>query len=436
MHAGAYAYNTSTQLSHLFDSINSTIDHPLTIREFYNKVDYITDRLRCIHSETYLPEVYSDSIRNRPIFFPTPVIDINDHLYVNSDVQNIPLGAEIISINNVDSKEIIKKLKNYYHTDGYSSEAKKAAIDEDFAYNFFLAYGGAKDYNIAYIRDSGSLIERQIFYGEKLSDINDEIDDTRFFYYPDDVDYDLEIDDEYSAATITIRTFSFNTYNSKHAFNNFLSNSFRLIKQNGIKNLIIDCRNNGGGHYSATYTLLSYLVNKTLPESDSTFQRFKQLSFTQYMAAEDSGAIAEEDTAYLSYNMLNNRLYKLIDSNIKRWEPQPDVFKGRLFVVINGHVISAAATFTSVLKDNTKAMFIGEETGGASDAHNASVISFVLPNTKIEVDIPLRRYYQPVVKRQAGRGVIPDKTILLTKEDLIKNFDRPVSYIFDSIIIK
>ena len=436
MHAGAYSYNTAAQLDHIFDSINLSIGNPLTITEFYNKVNRIIESLRCIHSEAGFPDVFFDSINNRPVFFPTPVVDINDRLYVNSDIQKIPLGAEIMSINSISAKKIIDSLRTYYHTDGYSNEAKKAAIDEDFAYNFFLAFGGAKTYTVAYKKNSNSRVERKTFFGEKLKDIDENIYDTRFFYFANDVDYDLEINDDYNAATITIRTFSFNTYNAQQAFNNFLKNSFRLIKQSGIKNLIIDCRNNGGGNYSATYSLLSYLVDKTLPESDSVFQRFEKLSFIQYIAAEDTGNIADEDTAYLSYNRLSNRLYKLIDSNIKRWEPQPEIFKGRLFVIINGHVISAAATFASVLKDNTKAYFVGEETGGACDAHNASVISFVLPNTKIKIDVPLRRYYQPVVNRLPGRGVIPDKAISLTREDLIGNLDQPISYIFDSIIVK
>ena len=436
MHAGAYAYNTPAQLNHIFDSIALTINQPLTIREFYNKVDYIMDRLKCIHSKAYLPEVYYDSISNRPVFFPTPVVDIDGRLYVNSDIQNIPLGSEIASINNIKSGEIIEKLKMYYHTDGYSIEAKKIAIDENFSLNFFMAYGGAKSYSIAYIENGGKKAEIKSFSGEKLTDIENEIDDTRFFYYAQDVDYDLEIDDDDQTATMTIRSFSFGTYNSRHAFNNFLSNSFRLIRQSGIKNLIIDCRNNGGGYYYATYPLLSYLVNKTLPESDSVFQRFKNLSYTQYIAEEDKGNIAEEDTAYREYIKLNKALYKINDTNIKRWEPQPDIFNGRLFVVINGHVVSAAATFTSILKEKTKAFFIGEETGGASEAHNASVISFVLPNTKTTVDIPLRRYYQPVKNKRQGRGVVPDKIIRLTKEDMINNFDQPISYIFDSIIVK
>ena len=436
MHAGAYIYNTPDQLNYIFDSISLSIKQPLTTREFYNKVDYIIDRLKCLHSKAYLPEIYYDSISKRPVFFPTPVIDIDDKLYVNSDVQNIPLGAEILSINDIKASDIINKLKGYRHIDGYSNALKKNTIDEDFAYHYFLAYGAAKDFTIDFIKDSSADVETKTFYGEKLNDIYADIYNATFFYYPTDVNYDLEIDDDTKTATLTIRTFSLFTFNETHAFNNFLHNSFRLIKQNGIKNLIIDCRNNSGGYYDATFSLLSYLVNKKLPEYDSSFQRFKHLTYVKYVASEDTGKIAEEDTAYLKYSKINRRLYKLNNDEITVWEPSSNVFNGRLVVIINGDVVSAASTFAAVLKDNTKALLIGEETRGSNDAHNASIISFVLPKTQIKIDIPLRRYYQPTIKKQNDRGVLPHKIIPLTVRDLIENRDRPMAYILDSILVK
>ena len=434
MHAGAYTYNTTAQLSHIFDSISLSITHSLNIREFYNKVDYIIDRLKCLHSVAYLPENYYDSISKWTVFFPFPVIDIDNKLYVNSDQHKLPLGTEILSVNNIKAKDIINRLKTFYHTDGFSEVAKKKAIDEDFVYDFFLAYGASPEFTIEFIKDSSKRVETKIYYGEKLNDIYKE--SSAFYYYPTDVNYDLEIDDQSQTATLTIRSFSYESENAMTAYTNFLHNSFRLIKKSGIKNLIIDCRNNGGGLYDAASTLLSYLVNETLPQFDSSEQRFKQLTYTRYLSEEDADDIAYEDTAWHHYTKVNNRLYKLNDDQISRWKPQPDLFKGRIFVIVNGHVFSSASLFTSVLKDKTNALVIGEETGGSNEIHNSSVLTFVLPNSKIKVDVPLRKYYLPVSPKQKGRGVIPDKTIPFTVTDLVENRDRPKAYIFDSILVK
>jgi Peptidase family S41 len=434
MHAGAYTYNTTAQLNHIFDSVSLSITHSLNLREFYGKVDYIIDRLKCLHSAAILPQNYYDSISKRAIFFPFPLVNIDNRLYVNIDLQTIPLGAEIISVNNIKAKDIIKRLSNFYHTDGFSEVAKKNAVDEEFAYDFFLAYGGSPEFSIEFVNDSTKTTEKKIYYGEKLDDIYAE--NSAFFYYPTDVNYDLEIDDKTQTATLTIRTFTYESDNETLAYNNFLHNSFRLIKKSGIKNLVIDCRNNSGGYYDAAYTLLSYLVNKTLPQFDSCEQRFKKLTYTRYLSEEDADEIEYEDTAWFRYTKINDHLYKLNDDEISRWKPQPDIFKGRIFVIVNGHVMSSASLFTSVLKDKTNALIIGEETGGANDIHNSSVLDFVLPNSKIKIEVPLRRYFHPVNKKQRGRGVIPDKTIPFTVTDLIENRDRPRAYILDSILVK
>jgi hypothetical protein len=58
IHAGTYAYNTPAQIDHLFDSIEITLNGHITLREFYNKVNYITDRLRCVHTQAYVPDDY------------------------------------------------------------------------------------------------------------------------------------------------------------------------------------------------------------------------------------------------------------------------------------------------------------------------------------------------------------------------------------------
>ncbi|MFN0083644.1 MAG: S41 family peptidase [Ferruginibacter sp.] len=436
MHAGAYAYNSPAALNKLFDSVKNSINTPLTTRLFFNKVNYILDRLKCIHTDAYLPDEYYDSISKRAVFFPTPLVNINGRLYVNSDVQDIPLGAQVLSINDIPASKIINDLQFFRHADGNSFAIRKTAIDEDFSYNYFIAYGDAAEFSIDFIKDSSIKTETKIFEAQKLTDLYANRNNTSFYYFPTDVDYDFEIDDNYKTATLTLRSLNFYSYNAVHAFNNFLSNSFRLIKQNGIKNLIIDCRNNGGGYYTPTYSLLSYLVHKKLPEYDSATQRFEKLSYTQYIAPEDTDKIEEQDSAFLSYKKLCKGLYTLNTDEITQWVPQKERFKGQIYVVTNGQVISAAATLVAVLKDKTNAVIVGEETGGGNDAHNAGMVNFILPHSKIKVEIPTRRYYQPIVKKQAGRGVLPNKEILFTLKDLLNNTDSPLSYIYDSLIVK
>jgi hypothetical protein len=434
MHAGAYAYNTPQELNNVFDSIENSITEDLILRDFYKKIDFIIDRLRCIHTAAYFPADFYDSISNKALFFPIPLIALDNKLYVNSNNSYIPLGAEVSYINDESAGYIIDKLKKYEHTDGYSDVVRSNAIDSYFAYNFYLEYGGFKKFKIQYLSDSSEKFITEMFIADKLTNIN--TDDAYIPYnaISKEVKYDMEILHESKTALFEIRSFHIVSDKEKAAFNHFLENSFALIKQSGIKNVIIDCRENGGGYYDMTYSFLSYLVDKKLPEYDSAFQRFKHLTYKNYIAIEDTVNITEQDTAYLSYNKIANNLYKLKQEEITEWVPNENLFRGNLYVIVNSRVASAGSTFAAILQDKTNAVILGEETGGSNNEHNAGLLRFELPTSKLKIDIPLRRYYQPIIKKQKDRGVIPNKIFNYTQRDLINGLDKPLSYILDSII--
>jgi hypothetical protein len=436
MHAGLYAYNSPKEINELFDSVSNSIDGSLDLRTFYKKVDFIIDRIKCIHTATYFPSDFYDSVSNKPIFFPTPLALIEDKLIVNTDNQNIPLGAEIIKINNFYAIDIIESIKKYQHTDGNSNTKKSASVNDEFAYNFYLNYGGQELFEIKYKEDSSNTFEEKSFYGEKLNTLFEDETYAPFYAIKKDVGYDLEMIDNTKTAILTISTFTFKTNNGYNAFMHFLENSFRLLKLSGCKNLIIDCRENGGGYYDATYSTLGFLVNEPLKEFDSAFQRFKTLSYKEYISPIDTSKIESNDTAYKTFTKKHNRLYKLNDDEISKWYPSENLFTGKLYLLVNGNVASAASTFAAILKDKTNAIIVGEETGGSNNSHNSSMLNFVLPNSQLTVAIPLRRYYQPNKKALKDRGVIPNKIITPTVQDLINDNDNAMRYIFDSLIAK
>ena len=291
MHAGAYAYNTPEQLENLFDSISNSIIEPISTREFYNKAAYIIDRLKCIHSEVLLPDGYYDSIENKSLFFPMPLIEINNKLYVNSEMFTIPLAAEILSVNSNPANKIINKMGIYRHTDGNRDVIKENMIDEDFSMNYYMAYGGAAEFIIKYKTYKNDTVRTVTFTADKLQTIyKDQYDDT-YFFYPEDAPYDFEILNKKKTAILTVRSFSYATKAKDDAYNHFIENAFRMIRQNKIKNLVIDCRNNDGGYYSNTFLLLSYLVNKKMVEFDSAVKRFDKFTYTTFVDTDDTAKI-------------------------------------------------------------------------------------------------------------------------------------------------
>lgn len=433
-HAGAYVYNTPPQVSFLFDSVCNTINGPLTTREFYNKVDYVLDRLGCIHTKTILPDEYHDTLNNRSMFFPVPLIVIDKKIYVNTKSFNIPLGSEVLAVNNVYADELIKKLSVYTHTDGHSDKVRNSAVDDDFAINFYMAFGAFEKFTLKYIDAETGKIELVNVAAEKLKTINSNAYNDTWYFFSGDASYDFEIMDESNTAVLTVRTFGFDTYATSTAFSHFLDNSFRLIRQNNIRNLIIDIRNNGGGLYSNTYPLLAYLLDKPVYEYDSSIRRFDHLPYAEYVAAEDTASLKNEDTTRKQFTQIRPGIYAENKDQVTLWQPNNYVFKGHLYVITNPFVVSAAATFAAVLKDRTNAYIVGEETAGNAMAHNACVFAYELPNSHLRVNIPTRRFYQPVKARQNDGGIMPDKYMPFTLQDVLDNNDRPLTYILDSLI--
>jgi C-terminal processing protease CtpA/Prc len=76
------------------------------------------------------------------------------------------------------------------------------------------------------------------------------------------------------------------------------------------------------------------------------------------------------------------------------------------------------------LKFKQRAVFIGEETGGAIEGCNAGITPYYkLPNTKIKVRIPAFRIINDVSPQITGRGILPDYPITYSIKDILARRD-------------
>jgi hypothetical protein len=111
--------------------------------------------------------------------------------------------------------------------------------------------------------------------------------------------------------------------------------------------------------------------------------------------------------------------------NLKLKPSKQDVFKGKLYVLMNGICFSSAADLISDIKKTRKAVFIEEESGGTFEGPTGGDnIVIELPNSKIMVrmspNIQIGYLYQ---KHPTGRGVLPDYRTSYTIQQLIEGKD-------------
>ena len=436
VHPGLYLYNTKKQMDRRFDSLYMSLNSDATISDFYNRLSILINSVHCGHTSIYTSQDYTDSIHKIKGYFPVPLNVVNDELRVNSEDFEIPLGAEIVSINKEKIKKILPLLWNYEPVDGYNKRYQQEEGAWDFATNYFMLRGPQQGFVVGYKKDDSSAVEEVVLEPKNYAGV---LEASRYFALAEDVNYDMEMYEQYGYAILTIYTFGYDTWSTDNAFENFINNSFKLLKKTpGVRNLIIDLRNNTGGNFHDMFHLYGYLTHKAeWKEFNSAYTVFNRIPFLPYLATGDndvSGVQASIDSSFTARKV--GRYVKEYTSNETMYQAE-DVFKGNVFALINSNVQSAAAYFAALLKDEGHTKIIGDETGGSGTNTNSfHLLTYELPHSKIKISLPVvhAEYVLENNRHSAGHGVSPDYPVSLSLSGLKENTDNQMNFIIDSLI--
>jgi len=301
--------------------------------------------------------------------------------------------TEVIAINNNPVSEIRNKLFSYLSSDG-SNQTKKFwdLNNEGFILLYFLAYGDKSSFEIKYKASNGNsgTTSLQADYLKNCECGTTPVVNPKY----------LKLDFRTNKiAILTIKTFVGRLLKDQTEFPRFLEASFKEIRNKKIEKLIIDLRDNGGGDDVYGSMLYSYLTDKT-------FEYYRSLeSTTKKFNKEDHPNLSIQEPAH--YN-----------------------FMGKVFFLINGKSFSTTAEFCSIAKSNKRGVFIGEETGGGYYGNTSGGwAQIILPNSKIVVGIPRKKYSMAV--REAvnkDRGIIPDFPIVPGIRDVVRKRDVQMHY--------
>ena len=343
-HPQLYTYTSKDSMDVLVEKLKSEIDTPLTLEEFYVLAAKLTDAVNCSHTGVKLPPAYQKLANDFGDYFPLKLFFYSGKaFYISGVPEGNPVlspGNEVISINDKSIHEIINQSFYYIPSEACNTTTKYNKLNKKFNTLFYLL-DDSQRYNVRF--KTGDSIKSITVPSSNLSDIN--------------IDYDTsDINKQVDFTYINIKhvgvlkVSSFAIPDMDHYFNE-LDRIFSDLKTNNIQNLIIDLRDNSGGHPIFAAQLLSYLT-------DREFIYFKR-----------NEAVKEFEPLYntMQPNKLN--------------------FVGNVYVFINGGSLSTTGHLISLLKYYTNAIFFGEEPGSTFRCNDFSV-QVTLPKSGIVVNVP------------------------------------------------
>lgn len=375
-HPRPYEFTSEKAFQRSYDSLLATINEPMNEISFRYLLMPLVARIHCGHTRL---DPSMQLQQSKPDRFPPFVLYYEGkRAFVRySANKELPIGVEIKAINGVPIAERIQNLLARTSGDGIHRGVQYYLLNQPM--NWFLyemPYWYKVDHYNVVVADS---------IGQQRALNLTAIDEATFrknIPPPPSRQPKLNILEHKKVATLRYPNLDFPDTSIR---NRFLDETFTKLKSEGIDQLIIDLRGNGGGDPHNTAYFLKYLIPH---------------AFTYSNVAP---------------------LPELTDLQ-KPITSAENHFKGRVYLLIDGGCFSSTGHLLSLLRYHKIGTFIGERTS-ASYSCNTNGVPYVLPNTGLTVFCPKYIYETAVSSFQRADGISPDYEIKQTFTDILTGQD-------------
>jgi len=412
-HPSLYWYTPKDSVDYYFNLTKSSLKDSLTELQFKNKVAWTISKIRCGHTVVRNSVKYAKYFSNRriPVFplsikvWPDSAVVVNNFFRRDSVLKR---GTIITAINNHPISNIIDSMSQLIGSDGFADILKYQLISFNFPAYYRNTFGVDSQYVINYIDTTGSpkttLIKnfdiRTDTFNKRQPAVLHVVAKKELRRHRELSNRSLNIDTTNSTAYLSVNTFS------EGKLKKFFRRTFRKIKDEKIKNLILDLRQNSGGNILWSTNLCRYLANKPFKVADTVEANTRSFPYRKYIRPWLVYWISmrltgrHEDDGRIHFRYFEHHYFK---------PKKHDHFNGDIYVLTGGYTFSAAALTTNTLKGQKNVTIVGEETGGGAYGNSAMHLpTITLPNSGVRVTLPLYRLVLDSSHVKNGRGILPD----------------------------
>lgn len=376
-HSALYWFRDTTEVTHLFDSLRNEITEDISNANFHSLLKATLGTFSCGHTTLSFPTTYLNLIDSINKFIPLKIKLIEDKVFVVKDYSNqkIEAGSEILSINGIQIKTIVEKLKSKVPTDKNISSKQIRSLDFLFPYYLTLYYGIRNNFEVQYLSPRS---ENRMIKNITALPKNEDLIRSGREIYKSDSPIEFRLEQNQKIAYLTIKTFTPRNYKRVNiSYADTLSKIFEEIKINNVENLILDLRSNLGGSMQYGETLFSFLIDQSTKYFRNAIIK-KSVANGEYSYSKVPRLKERFESMYTLTEFKDSYILSNIDSVI----PTSNHYNGELFILANGLSFSSTACFIALCKDKNRGVIIGENPGGAYSGLSTSPnVNITLPNT-------------------------------------------------------
>ncbi|OJW76271.1 S41 family peptidase [Spirosoma sp. 48-14] len=425
-HPEMYRYTSKPRFDSLFAATAAQLNRPMTQQAFYVTMVPLLVALR----DGHIKWIVSGRDEHYPFatdkLFPLKLYFLGDKAWVvgNYGTESVPSGAEVISINGKPMVAIIEALlPNMTFADGDRIGGKLEDLNRYFS-GYYATFIGAPDtFQVAY---RVGMEQKTV----TLAPVTESIINAYHEQHKSKAQKPFRLTlSENRTAVMTIERFW--SEKNEQDFRQFLSESFREIKRQGVQHLVLDLRNNEGGEESWGVELYSYLASQPFRYYDHiSVRQKKRFSFPAWSSK------LYRMARFIVVKKRGDGYVFTHHRGLRTTKPKADAYAGKLYVLLNGNSFSVTTELAARIHADKRAVFIGQESGGGYKVNSSGLFAVTqLPNSKIDLGIGMFGFNMANVSAypHTDRGIIPDHLVEPTVEDILTQQDRIMEYTLNYI---